>query len=257
VTPHSLTLPGVELEYDHPIDVLGIVEVYVLDVYRQRLLRSGDLVFDVGAGIGDFAIAASRGVGPLGLVVAIEPNPEDFGLLTRNLVRNHVSNVVPFNCAVGQDGGSAQLEFKGRHFSAGTRSIRSLFLEVTRDAPRFSAIDILKLDVEGAEVEALTALGALLDRVRLIPIELHRTRAAVDDIVGPRDFVFEPIGRAAYLRSAVSFCVRHPATAIKLWRLMKPSGSRPTLGKVLRGIDISRGDELSVGIYRRPSCIAY
>jgi FkbM family methyltransferase len=51
---------------------------------KHRKLRSGDVVLDIGAHYGHFAILASEKVGPTGLVYAFEPNPDNFAKLSDN-----------------------------------------------------------------------------------------------------------------------------------------------------------------------------
>src|SRR5512147_1317925 len=58
------------------------------------LIRPGDVVLDVGAHVGIFALAFARRVASHGRVVAFEPQPALFDLLKRNLADNHVAGIV-------------------------------------------------------------------------------------------------------------------------------------------------------------------
>ena len=55
---------------------------------------------DIGAGIGEFALLASRRAGSKGKVIAIEPSPEDYATLLLNIRKNGCNNVIPLNVAV-------------------------------------------------------------------------------------------------------------------------------------------------------------
>jgi FkbM family methyltransferase len=55
------------------------------------MIKPDDTVVDLGAGIGDFAIKATRRAKK---VIAVEPNQQDFELLLRNLRANGCHNVV-------------------------------------------------------------------------------------------------------------------------------------------------------------------
>lgn len=68
---------GFVLEYK-PIHYHGLVENYLLDIYHTNMIKPDDIVNDLGAGIGDFAIRAMRRAK---FVIAVEPNKEDFQLL--------------------------------------------------------------------------------------------------------------------------------------------------------------------------------
>ena len=79
------------------------VEVRVLSLAKLSL-RSGDTVWDVGAGSGSVAVEAARLVGPAGRVFAMEKNREDFELIETNLRRFRVSDRVTAVCARAPDG---------------------------------------------------------------------------------------------------------------------------------------------------------
>ncbi|EQD62549.1 methyltransferase FkbM family, partial [mine drainage metagenome] len=106
------------LRANHYHDLGGILEVFVLDVYCLRTIPCNALVLDLGAGIGDFSLAASNRLRGGGLILALEPNPTDFQLLRTNLQLNHVRNVIPEECALGREPGLVSLSFKGTSFVA-------------------------------------------------------------------------------------------------------------------------------------------
>lgn len=85
----------------------------MLDVYNIKSISAGDYVLDLGAGIGEFAVLASKRVGDNGLVIAIEPSPIDFSMLKLNLSENKCHNVIPVNLAVSDKSGELGLSFKG------------------------------------------------------------------------------------------------------------------------------------------------
>src|SRR5918911_5372332 len=82
-----------------------IKEVFVLDVYRSDLIRKKDIVLDLGASTGDFCIIASKKVGSNGMVIAIEPDADNYELLKFNIQRNKCQNVLPLNIGVGKEDG--------------------------------------------------------------------------------------------------------------------------------------------------------
>ena len=65
------------IKYNDPHDIAAVIECYILDVYESRNIRKGDMLIDIGAGIGEFAVLASKLVGNNGKVIAIEPSPDD------------------------------------------------------------------------------------------------------------------------------------------------------------------------------------
>ena len=59
-----------DLVYKQANHLISLSEVLLLDTYRTDLLKKGDTVVDLGAGIGDFSVLASRRVDPIGKVIA-------------------------------------------------------------------------------------------------------------------------------------------------------------------------------------------
>ena len=72
----ELRVARTNIYYNDEHDIAALIENNILDVYQTRNIRRGDTVLDVGAGIGEFSITASRLAGANGTVVAIEPSPE-------------------------------------------------------------------------------------------------------------------------------------------------------------------------------------
>src|SRR5262245_9563192 len=69
--------------------------------FTNQLVRPGDVVVDLGANIGNFAIPTAKAVAPSGRVIAVEPSLEIFRRLLQNLQRNPGINVVTFHIAIG------------------------------------------------------------------------------------------------------------------------------------------------------------
>lgn len=79
---------------------------FEIDLLRH-FLKIGDRVIDVGANIGTHAIAFANIVGPTGKVIAFEPQPELFGLLTTNVTLNCLDNVRAEHYAIVSDSSPA------------------------------------------------------------------------------------------------------------------------------------------------------
>jgi FkbM family methyltransferase len=145
-------------------------------------LEPNDLVVDVGAHVGVFAIHAARITG--GVVHAYEPSPVNFGYLVENIERNAPGRIVPYRLAVSDREGPAAL-FTGRH-SVGHSLIASPLSEGSGEAEEIRSttleaivagvgpIDFLKLDCEGAEGLILGSTPHdVLRSVRKIALEYH------------------------------------------------------------------------------------
>ena len=112
----KVALDDFEVMYNYPYDFTAVFETFILNVYRTELLKKGDKVLDLGAGKGEFSCWDSKKVGLNGRVIAIEPSPDDFETLQKNLKENLCDNVSPLNVAVANFNGELQLKFKGKTF---------------------------------------------------------------------------------------------------------------------------------------------
>jgi FkbM family methyltransferase len=139
-----------------------------------RLLRPGDTMVDVGANVGNMALAAAAAVGPDGRVYAFEPHPRIFRFLQGNIRLNERTNVIPVMCAVGPEDATLTLtdavsDDMNRISSAGPRRVRQVSLDsYLADVPR---IRVLKVDVEGYELSVFEGASAVLGRTDYVHFE--------------------------------------------------------------------------------------
>jgi FkbM family methyltransferase len=132
----------------------------------QATLRPGGVFVDVGANVGFHTVLAAQLVGPTGRVVAVEPAPWTLELLRANVWRSGVG-VTVLPVAASDAPGRARLEVDPGHRS-GARVVDEGGVEV--EAARLDdllpnlAVDVLKVDVEGAEPLVLRGARALLNR---------------------------------------------------------------------------------------------
>lgn len=148
----------------------------------SKALRPGDVVFDVGAYVGPYTLLASRVVGPSGHVYAFEPDPVARSLLERNVGVNQALNVSVLPYAVGACDGWGSLAYGVLGDSAtritaaddaGSTGVAIVSLR-TFCRQRNVRPDVIKIDVEGGEVDVL--VRPALDDVagaRCVFVELH------------------------------------------------------------------------------------
>ena len=146
-------------------DVLLLNPLSSPEIWRYFRPRAGEVVVDVGAHVGKYAVVAARHVGEQGKVVAIEAHPDNFQALLHNLILNDLHNVTPLNVAAYSEDGKTMRLF-GHWDSAytlkawnetavrvETRTVDSLLREYGIDRA-----DWVKIDVEGAELEVLAGM---------------------------------------------------------------------------------------------------
>lgn len=136
------------------------------EYFRWYRPEAGDLVFDIGAHCGVSTYHMSKLVGPEGRVIAFEPDPGNLELLKRNVARHGLGNVSVQQAAIaGQAGrlpfsadgtiGSTLSALQGRQSVGAEVLVDVVTLEQAFAAfgtPRFC-----KIDIEGAEIEAIEA----------------------------------------------------------------------------------------------------
>lgn len=145
-------------------------------------LGTGDVALDIGANVGHYTCRMSELVGPTGRVVAFEPVPATFGVLTNNASRFPHQNVTLVNAAVGDHVGQVGLTMPGgsdggylaRVDPDGT--LHCLVLTVDSLALP-NRVALVKIDAEGYEPRVLAGMSALLRRDRPVVV-LERNRDA-------------------------------------------------------------------------------
>lgn len=152
----------------------GIYEAGTIRVLRA-CLRRADVFVDVGASVGLLSLVASRLVGPRGRVFAFEPQEASFALLERNLARNAAANVSALQMGLGSARGSVPL-YARPQARGGSTLVRgpsdhdasaNVQLIALDEFTRESGVDgfrMLKIDVEGWELEALRGARGVLSR---------------------------------------------------------------------------------------------
>ncbi len=151
----------------------GTYEPYTLELFRSAL-GPGSLVIDAGAHIGLFSATACAALGKNGEVIAIEPDPYNFRALEINLRRCGCVHARTIRAAVWRARG--EMEFFVSPGTIGSSLVARPNLGRVKAirTPTVSIDDvatvdpqrrvIVKLDLEGAEIEALEGMKELLER---------------------------------------------------------------------------------------------
>jgi len=143
----------------NPFELVGtfIVQQYRYDSIVEPKL--GDVVFDIGAYVGDTALWFSKAVGSHGKVYAFEPEPRNFEKLKANLERNKVTNVIPLQLALSENEGEMRVATGGSSSTmtqAGTGTlVKVTTIDKFAEANKLPRVDFIKMDVEGHELKVL------------------------------------------------------------------------------------------------------
>jgi len=193
----------------HSIATTGVHDI-ALSETLARLIAPGDTVVDAGANVGYATLLASLAAGPTGRVVAFEPHPALFEILTENINRARhrfeIASVDLRQSALSDSPGTAVLDipqaFAGNDGVArlGAPAFTAIGdtplvrVETLDDVLKTAAVTVLKLDVEGFEGAVLKGAARALreQRIRHILFEDHRPQPSgvVRDLQGAGYRVF-------------------------------------------------------------------
>lgn len=172
----------------------------------RRLIRSGDVVIDVGANVGFYALLAAKWMRGRGEVHAFEPFPETARRFERNLELNSQlrSMVQLHRIALSDFVGKARMNVPDQgnqgcnHLGpTGDCEVEVSTLDAFCERQRLTRVNLIKVDVEGAEVALLKGAEATIRRFRPIlmievnPATLQRSGYTALDVI-------EAIGQHGY-----------------------------------------------------------
>lgn len=139
------------------------------------ILKPGMTVYDVGAHVGAhvgiYTLLTALAVGESGQVVSFEPLPRNVSYLRRHLTLNEITNVEVVPMAVGDATGpvrfaEGQIEYTSHVDAAGTNNVSQTTLDAYAFADGHRWPDVMKIDVEGAELAALRGAKRVLREAR-------------------------------------------------------------------------------------------
>ncbi len=159
-------------------------------------LSPGSIFFDIGANVGWFTLLASKIVGPSGQVYSFEPSPDVYARLSENV--RDLTNVQTFQYGIGNRDGELEFASQGASTSASfveaitemnkdflpDTPIRKVRVEIRKIDSLLSQIkrpDLVKIDVEGFELEVLKGAANLLSQGPVLIVEIHPPQLKLSD----------------------------------------------------------------------------
>ena len=161
------------------------VDQYEPDVHAAlfHFLKPGDTFLDCGANIGYFSVLAGDIVGPTGQVIAIDANPITYKQLERNLALNRIGRTI--HCAltiepkemelfVPQEGGDVYSSLRKGGLVCGEAidsfRVAGRTLDEVVSSLSLGRIELMKIDIEGAELEVLRSAKNVMCELRPVVI---------------------------------------------------------------------------------------
>jgi FkbM family methyltransferase len=178
---------GVQFKFVDTKSIDGIVAEIFADNYHVFSsgieIRPGDVILDLGANEGAFSIMMSK-LFPETRVISFEPVPRTYETFMKNIQLNGCGNISPFLLGVAGQAGAAVLNVS-KDYSGGSSAwctynpdhhdqveIITVPIDSIFEQCRVDRIRLMKIDVEGAEYEALYAMKRLL-YVDYLAAEFH------------------------------------------------------------------------------------
>lgn len=184
---------------------LFVNETYEPGTYRifNEILRPRMTVVDLGANIGFYTLLAAKLVGPEGRIYAFEASPDNFEVLEENIRLNGYDNVIAVNKAVlnregvvklwtcAEDSASHTL-FRNPGSSDIAVEVEAITLDSYFEEIGWPCIDLIKMDIEGAEPFALEGMNELISKMNSLKliIELYPYTLKAAGLE-PKDFLVQ------------------------------------------------------------------
>ena len=210
ISPEKRTLTGFRnlrfiVRPDHLTDltaVFGRIQEQEVESLIKKIPTDAIFV-DAGAHIGRYTLLASKTIGNKGTVLAIEPEPENFKILSQNCRINELHNIRLEQYALGNCNGIIDL-FSGLDAATNTiskqwhiiidkhqrdpvrvSSVPLIQLDDLLSIHKISRVHLLKIDVEGAELMVLEGLSGFLEKkaIDAIICEVHSPVVKMSEVV--------------------------------------------------------------------------
>lgn len=157
----------------------------------EKMLRSDSIVLDVGANIGYYTSMIAKRINKKsgGFIYAVEPDPTNFHRLKANLKLNKITNVNTYLYAMSNKNCISKLHLSNlsnvhtllpndvqNQMSGNTINVRTISLPSFVKKIGNSSIDLIRMDIEGCEVEVLDSLVSFVKKNNSKPavlFEIH------------------------------------------------------------------------------------
>jgi FkbM family methyltransferase len=176
--------------------------------FFKKIIKPGMIIVDIGAHIGYFTRLFSRLAGRDGFVYALEADPENFSLLKKNTL--HLKNAMLLPLAVSNQTGSINFyrsEKTGCHSTIEDRAqhketitVASSDLDSILSNRQTEKVDVIKIDIEGGELNALKGMQKTLSTNRGLSLVIEFNPGCLKQAaVAPREFIRYISGLGFYI----------------------------------------------------------
>lgn len=154
--------------------------------FIKKQTSTGNVCFDVGCQWGTFSLLMADSVGDTGKVISVDPVDRHIEALRKSAHANGFDNISVHRTALTNKNGTVSVHTHSKNTGASRLSRDSIWhgrgepvsaytLDSFCEQEIVDEIDLLKLDVEGAELDVLEGAAQMLDSIEVLIIEVHST----------------------------------------------------------------------------------
>ncbi len=174
------------------LDLSRIDEIARKCFFWGYLPKPGDVVIDVGAGVGEETLTFSRAIGETGKLICIEAHPRTFRCLEKLVRHNCLTNVIPIHTAASEPGCSkvmiedSEEYLANRSDAAAGISVPATTIDEIHQQMGLARVHFLKMNIEGAERFAIRGRAETLRQTEVVGVSCHDFLATTASDVGLR-----------------------------------------------------------------------
>jgi FkbM family methyltransferase len=196
--PEYVEICGFRIYLD-PTDHFGLsVKPYHIPKIYEKIIKSGDVVVDVGSNIGIHTLYLSKLVGKMGKVYSFEPEPNNFALLKKNVEFNKCNNVIVEQKAISNRTGKIKLSLSdsmaGHRISNSDSQENTIIIDSVSLDDYFKnhdrKIDFIKIDTEGFDGNVIQGMKKIFAKSKNLNMltEFHSALLKNSDM-SPKQFI--------------------------------------------------------------------
>ena len=171
------------------LDLLRLDEFARWHYFWGYAPKAGDVIMDVGAGVGEETLTFSQAVGERGKVICIEAHPRTYRCLEKLVQYNRLENVIPIHVAATEPGRSVitienDNDYLGNRLDAAAGvSVPATTIDAIHQQLNLGRIHFLKMNIEGSEQLAIHGMTATLKETEILCVSCHDflAQSAADD----------------------------------------------------------------------------
>lgn len=173
----TITVDGMKLSIpDARSFIWQYHEIFTNEYYKINTESEKPLIIDCGSNVGSSVLFFKKEY-PKSIIHAFEPDPNIFKYLVKNIESNGLKNIILNNKAVWKKNEELTFNSEGADGGAidkiGDDSIKIEAIDLKEYLNQLNTIDLLKVDIEGAEYDVFQHIEPTLDKIKNIFVEIH------------------------------------------------------------------------------------